>query len=215
MTPHEITRLLEAGMAELGLSLPAAAPTTLCRYIEVLLQWNRKYNLTAVRAPAQIVSRHILDSLAVAPWVHGTRVLDIGTGAGLPGIPLAVAFPERHFTLLDSNGKKTRFVTHAATTLGLRNVEVVQARVETYRAPEPFATVITRAFAALGEFLGVSAHLGAAGTRWLAMKGAPPADELQALPAGFRLLAVHALKVPGVEAARCVVEVKKSEEVRK
>ncbi|HKS93784.1 MAG TPA: 16S rRNA (guanine(527)-N(7))-methyltransferase RsmG [Gammaproteobacteria bacterium] len=209
MTPHDITRLLETGMAELGLKLPTDAPAMLCSYIEVLQQWNRKYNLTAVRAPAQIVSRHILDSLAAAPWVHGTRVLDVGTGAGLPGIPLAVAFPERHFTLLDSHGKKTRFVTHAATVLGLRNVEVVQARVETYRAPEPFATVITRAFAALGEFLGVSAHLGAAGTRWLAMKGAPPADELQALPAGFRLVAVHALKVPGLDAARCVVEVER------
>lgn len=209
MTPHDITRLLETGMAELGLKLPTDAPAMLCSYIEVLQQWNRKYNLTAVRAPAQIVSRHILDSLAVAPWVHGTRVLDVGTGAGLPGIPLAVAFPERHFTLLDSHGKKTRFVTHAATVLGLRNVEVVQARVETYRAPEPFATVITRAFAALGEFLGVSAHLGASGTRWLAMKGVPPADELQALPAEFRLLAVHALKVPGLDAARCVVEVER------
>lgn len=209
MTPHDITRLLETGMAELGLKLPTDAPAMLCSYIEVLQQWNRKYNLTAVRAPAQIVSRHILDSLAAAPWVHGTRVLDVGTGAGLPGIPLAVAFPERHFTLLDSHGKKTRFVTHAATVLGLRNVEVVQARVETYRAPEPFATVITRAFAALGEFLGVSAHLGASGTRWLAMKGVPPADELQALPAEFRLLAVHALKVPGLDAARCVVEVER------
>lgn len=209
MTPHDITRLLETGMAELGLKLPTDAPAMLCSYIEVLQQWNRKYNLTAVRAPAQIVSRHILDSLAVAPWVHGARVLDVGTGAGLPGIPLAVAFPERHFTLLDSHGKKTRFVTHAATMLGLRNVEVVQARVETYRAPEPFATVITRAFAVLGEFLGVSAHLGAAGTRWLAMKGVPPADELQALPAEFRLVAVHALKVPGLDAARCVVEVER------
>ena len=209
MTPHDITRLLETGMDELGLKLPADAPATLCGYMEVLQQWNRKYNLTAVREPEQMVSRHILDSLAVVPWVHGARVLDVGTGAGLPGIPLAVAFPERHFTLLDSHGKKIRFVTHVATTLGLRNVEVVQARVETYRAPEPFATVITRAFAALGEFLGVSAHLGATGTRWLAMKGAPPADELQALPAGFRLVAVHALKVPGLDAARCVVEVER------
>ena len=209
MPPHDLTRLLEAGMTELGLSLPAAAPTTLCRYLEVLQQWNRKYNLTAVRDPEAMVSRHLLDSLAVVPYVQGRRVLDVGTGAGLPGIPLAVAFPERRFTLLDSHGKKTRFVTHAATTLGLRNVEVVQARIEAYRVPEPFATVITRAFASVGKFLGVSAHLGVAGTRWLAMKGAPPADELQALPAGFRLVAVHPLKVPGLDTARCVVEIEK------
>ncbi|HKT32654.1 MAG TPA: 16S rRNA (guanine(527)-N(7))-methyltransferase RsmG [Gammaproteobacteria bacterium] len=209
MTPHDITRLLEVGIAELGLSLPAEAPTKLCGYIGVLQQWNLKYNLTAVRKPEEMVSRHVLDSLAVAPWVQGARVLDVGTGAGLPGIPLAVAFPERHFTLLDSHGKKTRFVVHVATTLGLRNVEVVQARVEDYRAPDPFDTVITRAFAALADFLAVSAHLGGPGSRWLAMKGAPSESELRELPPGFQLAAVHALKVPGLDAQRCVVEVRK------
>jgi 16S rRNA (guanine527-N7)-methyltransferase len=209
MTKHDIKQLLADGIAELGLRLPAGAPTALSEYIEVLQQWNRRYNLTAVRDPVQMVSRHVLDSLAVAPWLHGVRVVDVGTGAGLPGIPLAVAFPDRPFTLLDSNGKKIRFVTHAAAALGLRNVEAVQARVEDYPASEPFDTVITRAFAALGDFLEVSAHLGGAGSRWLAMKGAPPEAELQALPAGFRLVAVHPLKVPGLDARRCVVEIAK------
>lgn len=207
MLQNDIRRLLETGIAELGLTLPVGAAATLAAYIEVLEQWNRKYNLTAVREPLQMVSRHVLDSLAVAPWVVGARILDLGTGAGLPGVPLAVAFPHRRFTLLDSNGKKTRFVTHAASTLGLRNVEVVQVRAQDYRAPEPFATVVTRAFAAVADFLEVSAHLGDGTSRWLAMKGDPPDEELRNLPTGFRLVAVHPLKVPGLNAKRCVAEI--------
>lgn len=207
MTQQDLTKLLDIGISELGLRLPGDAVATLAAYIELLFQWNQRYNLTAVRERSQMVSRHVLDSLAVAPWLRGVRVLDVGTGAGLPGIPLAAAFPDRQFTLLDSVGKKTRFVTEAVTTLRLRNAEVVQARVEDYRAPEPFDTVITRAFAALADFLAVSAHLGGPASRWLAMKGAPSESELRELPPGFQLAAVHALKVPGLDAQRCVVEI--------
>lgn len=207
MDQENLKSALRAGVAELGLALPNGAVAALCSYIDLLHQWNQRYNLTAVRDPGAMVSRHLLDSLAVLPYLHGGRVLDTGTGAGLPGIPLAVACPERRFVLLDSNGKKVRFVTHAVTALGLRNVEIVQARTEDYRPAEPFATVISRAFAQLADFLLLTAHLCAPDGRWLAMKGAPADSELQNLPAGFRRVAVYPLKVPGLDARRCVVEI--------
>lgn len=207
---HAVLRpRLTEGLVALDLVLPDTAVASLLEYVALLAKWNGAYNLTAVRDPAEMVSKHLLDSLAVAGFLQGGRILDVGTGAGLPGIPLAIAFPERHFVLLDSNGKKTRFVTHAAATLGLHNVEVVQARVEGYRPGEPFDTVITRAFAALADFLHVTAQVSGHGGRWLAMKGERPDAEIKALPAGFRLIAVHPLAVPGLEAQRCVVEITK------
>ncbi|MGA9852475.1 MAG: 16S rRNA (guanine(527)-N(7))-methyltransferase RsmG [Gammaproteobacteria bacterium] len=210
MAQQDWRQLLLSGLAQLRLELPPDGPVKLLAFIELLAKWNSAYNLTAVREPAEMVNKHLLDSLAVAPFLHDRKILDAGTGAGLPGIPLAVAFPERHFTLLDSNGKKTRFVTHAATTLGLKNVEVVQVRAEDYRPEEPFDTVTSRAFASLTEFLDMTAHLCAPVGRWLAMKGEPPDNELQKLPAGFRLIAVHPIRVPGLDAQRCVVEVVKA-----
>ncbi|MGB9428325.1 MAG: 16S rRNA (guanine(527)-N(7))-methyltransferase RsmG [Gammaproteobacteria bacterium] len=209
MTQQEWIRELAAGIGQLGLAIPSPAQSKLSAYIALLHKWNRTYNLTAVREPGEMVSKHLLDSLAVAPFVRGPRVLDVGTGAGLPGIPLAIALPEHYFILLDGNGKKTRFVTQAVTALGLKNVEVVQARAEDFRPAERFATVLSRAFASLADFLALTAHLGTPAGRWLAMKGARPDDELQALPAGFRLLAVHLLNVPRLNAQRCVVEIEK------
>lgn len=209
MDQENLKSALRGGIAELGLALSNDAVAALCSYIDLLHQWNQRYNLTAVRDPGEMVSRHLLDSLAVMPYLNGKRVLDAGTGAGLPGIPLAMACPDKHFVLLDSNGKKIRFVTHAVTALSLKNVEVVQARAEDYRPAELFATVISRAFAQLADFLVLTGHLCAPGGRWLAMKGAPAESELQNLPAGFRRVAVHPLKVPGLDVRRCVVEVKK------
>ena len=211
MAQHAWRQQLSPGMVALGLTLTEDAQVRLLAFIELLVKWNAAYNLTAVRDPAEMISRHLLDSLGVQPFVHGSHVADVGTGAGLPGIPLAIALPDRHFVLLDSNGKKTRFVIQAAANLGLRNVEVVQARVEDYRPAQPFATVVTRAFAALRDFVELAGHLGAPGSRFLAMKGDYPADELRALPAGFQTLAVHPLRVPGLDAKRCVVEIQKSE----
>src|SRR5215472_15037920 len=139
-------RLLAPGLETLGVSLPADGAARLLEYVELLQRWNQAYNLTAVRDPAEMVVKHILDSLAVLPHVQRGPVQDVGAGAGLPGIPLAIARPDLGFTLLDSNGKKTRFIVQAKAGLGLHNVEVVQARAEDYRPPGPFATVLSRAF---------------------------------------------------------------------
>ena len=200
--------LLEAGLRRLGLAVPAAP---LLAYMELLARWNRAYNLTAVREPARMVSHHLLDSLAVLPWVRGPRVADAGTGAGLPGIPLAVARPDWAFTLIDAGGKKTRFVTQAVAELGLANVTVVHSRVEDFRPEAPFDTVVSRAFAALDGMLAATAHLGGPGTRWLAMKGRPPEAELAAVPAPFRVEAVEPVQVPGLDAARSVVIISRAQ----
>lgn len=202
-------RLLAPGLRSLGISLPAGAETALLSYVELLTRWNQAYNLTAVRDPVEMVSKHLLDSLAILPFVTGPTLADVGTGAGLPGIPLALARPDLRLTLIDSNGKKTRFVTQAVAELKLKNVTVVQARTEAWQAPAPFAQVVSRAFASLADFAKLAGGLAAPGGRLLAMKGADPQDEIAALPAGFRVLAVHPLKVPGLDAERCLVELEK------
>ncbi|HET7921813.1 MAG TPA: 16S rRNA (guanine(527)-N(7))-methyltransferase RsmG [Gammaproteobacteria bacterium] len=207
MNSKVLAAQLAAGLDALHLALPSATQASLLDYVALLTKWNAAFNLTAVREPAQMISRHLLDSLAIVPLLHGAGVLDVGSGAGLPGIPLALACPERRFVLLDSNGKKTRFMVQAVAELGLDNVDVVQARAEDYRAAGPFATVVSRAFAALADFLRLTAQLGDADTRWLAMKGEPPEQELAAVPAGFRVAAVHPLAVPGLDARRCAVEI--------
>lgn len=171
--------------------------------MRLLAKWNSAYNLTAVREPADMVARHLLDSLAILPYLHGRRVLDIGTGAGLPGIPLAVARPDLAFTLLDANAKKTRFVTQAVGELRLDNVEVVQSRAEHYRPAEKFDTLVSRAFAGIADMLAAARHLCAPGGRFLAMKGTYPKDELAAVPAGYAV-EVRVLTVPGLAAERHV-----------
>lgn len=203
----DILAALTAGMGEMGVRAPPSAPAVLARYIDLLVRWNRAYNLTAVRDPADMVTRHVLDSLGVLPWVAGARVVDVGSGAGLPGIPLAVVRPELEVTLLDSNGKKTRFMQHAVSTLGLARVQVVQARVERWTPPQPFDTVVCRAFAELGEIWRRVAHLCAPGARLLALKGAVDRREIAALPDTARVVAVHPVRIPGLDAERHVVHV--------
>ncbi len=196
VNPAQLRERLTSGCIALGLAVPPEAIDRLLDYIALLTKWNQAYNLTAVRDPDEMVTRHLLDSLAVAPHLTGQRIIDVGTGAGLPGIPLAILFPERHFVLLDSNGKKTRFLVQAKASLGLDNVTVVHSRVEEYRPEEPFDTVIARAFAALTDILSLCRHLIANEGAVLAMKG--DAAEAELLPAGFRLTGVVALTVPGL-----------------
>lgn len=167
-----------------------------------MVKWNRAYNLTAVRERAEMVPRHLHDSLAVLPFLHGATVLDVGTGAGLPGLVLAIADPARRYTLLDANGKKIRFCEYAIDALKVPNATAVQARVETYRPGVCFDTVVSRAFASIADFIQHAGHLCAPGGAMLAMKGSHPAQELADLPPGWGLAAVHRLIVPGLDAER-------------
>ncbi|MCQ4308688.1 16S rRNA (guanine(527)-N(7))-methyltransferase RsmG [Pseudomonas stutzeri] len=195
---------LKQGAALLGVDLNETQQEQLLGYLRLLNKWNKAYNLTAVRDPAEMVSRHLLDSLSVAPHVEqgGSRWLDVGSGGGMPGIPLAILFPERSFTLLDSNGKKTRFLTQVKLELKLANLEVVHSRVEEFRPEQPFAGITSRAFSSLRDFADWTRHLGDLDTRWLAMKGIQPDDELQALPDDFQLERCLVLKVPGCQGQR-------------
>lgn len=200
----KLEKRLQQGLREMGVDLPPAAVEKLLNFLQLLEKWNKTYNLTAVRDPEQMVSRHLLDSLSVLPYLQGPRVLDIGTGAGLPGIPLALARPDLEFTLLDSNAKKTRFAAQALHELGLKNVVVVQERVEKFHPAEKFDTLIARAFASIPDMLAASRHLCAPAGRFLVMKGVFPQEELAAVTDGYRA-EVKALTVPGLDAARHMV----------
>ena len=177
----------------------------LLQLLDELERWNRTYNLTAITKREDMVTHHLLDSLAVQADLHGTSIADVGTGAGFPGLPLAVLNPERRFTLIDSAGKKIRFVNHAAHALGLTNVEGVHTRVESMHPKQPFDTVVTRAFAALPDMLEQVAPLCGPQTRVLAMKGKWPTEELAALPPHWRVETSRDLTVPGLNEARCVI----------
>lgn len=193
---------LIAGLAALKLDLALAGP--LLKYLGELVLWNKAYNLTAVRDPAEMVTRHLLDSLAVLPHAAG-RVLDVGSGAGLPGVPLALANPALAVTLLDSNGKKARFLRHVQRQLPLANMEVAEARAEAYAPAAGYDTVISRAYASLREFLASTATLGAGSGRWLAMKGKLDRQELADVPPGFRVAQEIQLTVPGLDEERHLI----------
>lgn len=195
---------LAEGVAQLGVSLSPQTQQQLFDYLALLDKWNQIYNLTAVRDPSEMVSQHLLDCLAVAPHVSAVTILDVGSGAGLPGIPLALALPHAQITLLDSSQKKTAFLRQAVIELGLGNATVECARVETWRAAQPFELVISRALSDLAELVTLAGHHMAAGGTLAAMKGVYPHEELAHLPhdLGFGLRRAQALSVPGLRAAR-------------
>ena len=202
MTPRAA---LERGLGELALALPAGAVQQLLSYSDLLAKWNRTYNLTAIRDPLQMVSHHLLDSLAVLPHLPlaaGARLADIGSGAGLPGIPLAIARSDCAIVLNDSSSKKTAFMRQAIIELGLRNAQVHEGRVQSWRPAELFAVVISRAFAELAAFVRACRHLVAEGGVLAAMKGAYPRDELARLAGEARCDVVRELRVPLLEAQR-------------
>jgi len=199
-----LERDLATGIALMGLDVTSEQRQKLLEYLALLHKWNGVYNLTAIRKPEQMVSNHLLDSLAVLPYLWPQRWLDVGCGAGLPGVVLAVMRPEWTFTLLDSNSKKTGFVQQAVIALGLHNVDVRCERVETWHVTQKFDGIISRAFAEAADFVALTRHLLADGGRWAAMKGAPE-QELARLPEGVEVEEVITLQVPELEAARSLV----------
>ncbi len=195
-------RQLAEGLAQMGLSLDEAIQDRLLHFLNLMRKWNRVYNLTSRKDMDNMVARHLLDSLALVPYLNGSRLIDVGSGAGLPAIPLALACPEKQFVSLDCVTKKGRFRTQAMIELGLKNMEVVTSRVEAYQPEVGFDSVVSRAFATVSDMLAVSGHLVADDGVFLAMKGVYPEEELADIPAQFRVEVVHELQVPYLSAAR-------------
>lgn len=201
----QLATRLQQGCDTLGLRLDTGQQALLIDYLDLLLKWNRAYNLTAVRDPLDMVTRHLLDSLAIAQHLQGQRFIDVGTGAGLPGVPMAILFPEREFQLLDSNGKKTRFLFQVKTALRLDNMTVHHARVESFQPENLFDAVLSRAFASLQDMVGGCRHLLANEGCFLAMKGAYPTAELEEVSEQCEVQAVYPLVVPGLTEQRHLV----------
>ena len=201
-------RLLVSGIQQLGLDLKLQQVDQLMAYLKLFDKWNHAFNLSAIREPAAMVKLHLLDSLSIAGVLEGTRFVDVGTGGGLPGIPLAIKFPQKSFTLLDSAGKKTRFLFQVKQELGLQNVTVENRRVEQFRPEQGFDGVISRAFASLPDMIKSCAHLLNESGRFWAMKGQIPVAELKEIEKRYTVEHCHSLQVPGVEAQRCLLVIK-------
>ena len=204
----DLLQQIKQGCVNLGLSLTDGQQVQLSGYVALLAKWNKVYNLTSVRDPKEMVSRHILDSLTIVPYIHGDSLLDVGTGAGLPGIPIAIVFPQMAVTLLDTNSKKTRFLQQAKAELKLDNVTIVHARVEEAELPK-FSIITARAFASIKDIIALTGrHCDDAG-RLLLMKGLRPDDELEAISGEFKLHDVVELDVPGSDEQRHLVRIVK------
>ena len=205
---------LDEGLHRLGIAVDGRQHERLLALLALLHKWNRAYNLTAIRSPDEMVAKHLLDSAAVAPFVTAEALLDVGAGPGLPGLVLAILEPERPVTLLDSNGKKTRFLNQCVLELGLKNVEVVHGRAEDCNPPEPFSQISSRAFTALENLVSWCGDLLANEGEFLAMKGQFPDDEVAALPAGWQVKSSHSLDVPGADGERHLLVVARAAKSR-
>ncbi len=197
---------LKAGLKQMGLAVDDTTQARMLAYLQLMQKWNKAYNLTAIRDFDQMVIRHLLDSLSILPFISGSPVLDVGTGAGLPGIPLALAMPDCQFVLLDSNGKKTRFLTQVKIELGIENIGIIHARIEDYQPGKTFSIITCRAFAELNTILDRTQHLLTSTTRILAMKGKEP---VASLPSGFEQVNNHLLQVPWLDEERRLIEIKR------
>jgi 16S rRNA (guanine527-N7)-methyltransferase len=200
------------GAAQLGITLELAQAQRLIRLLDELDDWNQRMNLTAIRERGQQITKHLLDSLAVHQYAQGERIIDIGTGAGFPGLPLAIVKPTAQFTLLDSTAKKLKFIDHVCALLEIDNVSTVHARAEAYVPKERYDSVLSRAVGPTDTFIKWSGHLCVGGGRLLAMKGRYPTDELVKLSSGWKVAAVHRLNVPGLDEERHLVEICRSHE---
>jgi len=201
--------LLKRGAKQLAIDLTNQQQELLLGYLALLVKWNKAYNLTAVRDTTEMVSRHLLDSLSILPYTEqGKYWLDVGSGGGMPGIPLAIMYPDKDYTLIDSNGKKTRFLTQVALELKLTNVHAVNERVERFQIDQPYAGIVSRAFSSITDFVTLTKHLADQETRWLAMKGVYPDEELQTLPSDFKVESNHTLTVPNCEGQRHLLIIK-------
>jgi 16S rRNA (guanine527-N7)-methyltransferase len=201
----QVVSLLRQGVAGMGLALPASAMDQLANYLDLLVKWNRVYNLTAIHDEAKLVSHHVLDSLAVVRHLPDGNIVDVGSGAGLPGIPIAISCPDRVVVLLDSNHKKGAFLKQATAELGLASTQVVIERVEVYRPAELFKTVISRAFSDMADFVKLAGHLCASNGVMIAMKGLRPDEEMAQLPSSWTVTKTVRLEVPQLEASRHLV----------
>ena len=202
--------MLTEGVRELALPLSEAQIDKMLAYLSLLSKWNAVYNLTAIRDPREMVKQHLLDSLSAAPaFADANNVLDVGSGGGLPGMMLAIAYPDTKISMIDTVSKKTAFLNQAKTELGLHNVTVYSARVETLQVDNKFDVITSRAFSELCNFINWSKHLLADGGKFIAMKGVAPSQEIERLPAGWQVTGVQALNVPGLEAERHLIFIKK------
>lgn len=203
-----LAKILKQGIVTLGLDIDPSKQETLIKYLNQLIKWNKAFNLSGIKDPEKMVRLHLLDSLSIVPFIDGNIILDVGTGAGLPGFVLAICFPEKKFILLDSNGKKTRFMFQTASTLGVSNIEVIHKRAEDFKTSEQIDIVLSRAFTSLSQFVVWTQHIIGSHNKLLAMKGQYPENEIKELPSEVEVTESHILLIPGEEAQRHLIELR-------